>query len=63
MAYNGKRASPIRIERKKTTRSKNQESFFSIKWDLTAFKLLMNQFHSWKKFVTVDIVTFIAMVH
>ena len=26
-----------------------QESLFSIKWDLTTFKLLMNQFHSWKK--------------
>ena len=23
-----------------------QESLFSIKWDLTTFKLLMNQFHS-----------------
>ena len=26
-----------------------QESLFSIKWDLTTFKLLMNQFHSSKK--------------
>ena len=25
-----------------------QESLFSIKWDLTTFKLLMNQFHSSK---------------
>ena len=26
-----------------------QESLFSIKWDLTTFNLLMNQFHSSKK--------------
>ena len=26
-----------------------EESFFSIKWNLTTFKLLMNQFHSSKK--------------
>ena len=40
-----------------------QESLFSIKWDLTTVVLLMNQFHSSKKFLIADIVAFFVTVH
>ena len=71
-AYNGKCASLIRNERKKNNKMKRsrhfsvaikQESLFSITWNITTFKLLMNQFHSSKKFLTADIVAFVVMVH
>ena len=54
-ASNGKRASPIRNERKITTkcgykaRNEKNHSSPSNKWDLTTFKILKNQFHSSKK--------------